>query len=288
MAHKDDLPTYGDLMYPVLKAVADLGGSAQARQITDRVVEELAFPDDVVSITYATREKSVLVDRLDWARSYCKLAEVLESPARGVFLITPLGRAVLELDEQAARQRLAELDHEVRARRRVRSEPGAVELAEIDDADDEWKEAMLARLHRMSPHGFEEFVLFLLRAYGLELTRRGGPGDEGVDGIGTAPLGPVLSSTVAVQIKRHDPASSVPREVVALFQRDASAAGAERAILVTLGRFTEPARKAAITTKPTVDLIDGNRLCDLVRDRDLPGVRRRYQVIDSWFDRFDT
>jgi restriction system protein len=98
----------------------------------------------------------------------------------------------------------------------------------------------------------------------------------------------VLSSTVAVQIKRHDPASSVPREVVALFQRDASAAGAERAILVTLGWFTEPARKAAITTKPTVDLTDGDRLCHLVRDRDLPGVRRRYQVVDSWFDRFET
>ncbi len=57
---------------------------------------------------------------------------------------------------------------------------------------------------------------------------------------------------------------SADRETVALFQRDAQTKGAERSILVTLCKFTEPARKAAIVTSPTVDLIDGNRLPDLV------------------------
>lgn len=64
-------------------------------------------------------------------------------------------------------------------------------------------QVLLSRLHRLSPTGFEEFVLFLLRQYGLELRRVGGSGDEGIDGIGIAPLSPVLSSRVAVQVKRY-------------------------------------------------------------------------------------
>ena len=36
--------------------------------------------------------------------------------------------------------------------------------------------------------------MYLLRAYDLELTRVGGTGDQGIDGIGIAPISPVLSS----------------------------------------------------------------------------------------------
>ena len=75
------------------------------------------------------------------------------------------------------------------------------------------------------------------------------------------------------------------REVVALFQRDAQTKGAERAILVTLGKFSEPARKAAIVTSPTVDLIDGERLASLVHEQKL-GVRSVIRVDPEWFDRF--
>lgn len=145
---------------------------------------------------------------------------------------------------------------------------------------------LLARLPRLTPDGFDEFVLYLLRLYGLELERVGGSGDEGIDGIGTAPLSPVLSSRVAVQVKRYDPnGRSVGRETVALFQRDAQTKGAERAILVTLGKFSEPARKAAITTSPTVDLIDGDRLASLVKEQSL-GVKMVTKVDPDWFNRF--
>jgi restriction system protein len=149
-----------------------------------------------------------------------------------------------------------------------------------------WKEVLLARLHRLSPTGFEEFTLYLLRTYGLELTRIGGVGDEGIDGIGLAPISAVLSSRVAVQAKRYDPAATIGRETVALFQRDAATAGAERAVLVTLARFSPAARKAATVTTPTVDLIDGDKRCELMRDKEI-GLRTVLQVNEGWFDRFD-
>ncbi|QVI98674.1 restriction endonuclease (plasmid) [Corynebacterium diphtheriae] len=69
----------------------------------------------------------------------------------------------------------------------------------------------------MSPTAFEKYIIFLLKQYGLELQHVAGPGDEGIDAIGTAPLSPVLSSRVAVQIKRYDPNNNtVGREAIAL------------------------------------------------------------------------
>jgi restriction system protein len=121
----------------------------------------------------------------------------------------------------------------------------------------------------------------------MELQRVGGTGDGGIDGIGTAPISAVLSSRVAVQVKRYEPGGRpIGRDIVALFQRDASANGAERAVLVTLGRFTEKARKEATAVTPTVDLIDGDRLAALILEQE-QGVKLAPEVDVGRFDRFD-
>ena len=154
---------------------------------------------------------------------------------------------------------------------------------------EDWQGPLLQELHAMSPDVFERYVLHLLRLYGMELDHVGGPGDGGVDGIGTAPVGDVLSGTVAVQAKRYNPATSVGRADVALFQRDARASGAERAVLVTLGSFSRGARQAPREETPTVELVDGARLCDLIAAIGAQaGVQVTYRTIPGFFDRFES
>jgi restriction system protein len=216
MADNGDLPTYRDLILPTLRAVEALGGSAKAREITDQIIDELDFDDQALGIMYENRpETSVLIDRMDWARSYSKLGGALESPRRGLFLLSTLGREILSLPESDAVERCLEMDRQVRRARGTKKKPltpdpvGNTEDAELlDEDDDAWKENVLRRMHALSPTGFEEFVIYLLRAYGLELRRVGGSGDEGIDGIGLAPITPVLSVRVAVQAKRYDPGSA--------------------------------------------------------------------------------
>lgn len=299
LAHRK-LPTYRELIYPTLRAVASLGGSAQGGEITDALTELLGATPEQLAMTYDGRPKSVLIDRMEWARSYAKLGGALDSPRRGLFVLTNRGKSILSLPEDEGRAQVAQLDRDVRAARRRRgaAEPdrgrpdesdadiGAATADSSGEEDNSWKEALLARLHRLSPAAFEEFTLYLLRTFGLELTRVGGVGDEGIDGIGLAPISPVLSSRVAVQAKRYDPTTTIGRDVVALFQRDAATAGAERAVLVTLARFSPAARKAATVTTPTVDLIDGDKLCELMRDQEV-GLRIVPQIDERWFDRFD-
>jgi restriction system protein len=285
------LPSYGELMLPVVRAVLELGGSGTSREISESVIEAEGFSEDLLAVTYDGREKSILVDRLDWARSYCKLGGVLESPKRGLFLITDLGREVAALPDLEANERLKEVDHAVRRARRKKpkGDPLASEGEDVDsppEDDERWREVLLARLHGLSPDAFEHFALYVLRSQGMELKRVGGSGDEGIDGIGKAPLSGVLSTTIAVQAKRYDPSKTVGRETVALFQSDATAAGAEHGVLVTTGRFSEPARQAASGRHPTIDLVDGEKLTELCLEANI-GVALSPVVNEAFFDRFE-
>jgi len=273
---RTDVPTYLDLIYPTLKAVASLGGSALGREVTARVIEDIGAPEEQVAITYENRPKSVLIDRLEWARSYAKLGGALESPQRGLFVLTTYGKELLALPEDQGVHAVKEMDRQIRLSR-ARTRPGsdqdnvAVE-DEIEDESTGWTEVLLSRLHRLTAEGFEEFAMYLLRAYSLELRRVGGTGDQGIDGNRhrSDQSSPVVSSRRPGETLRpgiHGEQGG--RRSVPTRRRRR---GAERAVLVTLGRFSEPARRAAIATTPTVDLIDGEKLCQRVRDKEI-GIR---------------
>ena len=299
VATKDDLPTSFDLLLPTLQAIERLGGSAQARQLREAVLETLNPSEELLALTYPRSGDFILQDRISWARSDCKTFGTLERPRRGLYLLTALGREIIALREDQAVERLRDLRREASAayRRAAAPKPSRDDTAEDDDAplpeepeeSTEWCDALLDRLHKMTPTAFERFVLYLLRSFDLELEHTGGSGDEGIDGIGVAPISPVLSAKVAVQVKRYNPASpaGIGRQEVALFQRDAEVAGAERAIMVTLGRYTPAARRASQATTPMVDLIDGEKLCDLVRVQEV-GIRIVPQVVPDFFDRFES
>lgn len=300
------IPTHQQLVVPVLKAMHVLGGSARANEITEHVLDLVPGSEDLQQITYPTRPNlSVLIDRIGWARTTAKRIGVLEQPGQGMYLLTDKGEELLELPEVNAFDKVQDLDREIsraqRQRKKLEKEAKTTDSeveddisdAEIrEDSDEEemdrdWKSQLLERLHQLSPDGFEKFVIYLLRRQGLHLQQTGGSGDEGVDAIGTAPISSVLSSRVAVQVKRYAPDKPIGRDTVALFQRDAHTKGAERAIIVTLSRFTEPARKAATASVPTVDLISGDRLAELIRADGESGVKLRPTVDLRWFDKFD-
>ena len=67
---------------------------------------------------------------------------------------------------------------------------------------------------------------------------------------------------------------------------DATAAGAEHGVLVTTGRFSEPARQAALSRHPTIDLVDGEKLTELCIEANI-GVALSPVVNEGFFDRFE-
>ena len=282
------VPKPKDLMLDVIRAVDDAGGSASARQIREKVNEAVDPFGKWASVTLASSGMLKLEHHAGWATMYCKYGGLLEQPSRGLYVFTKQGATCASLPDKEAGKVVDAAFERAYEQQRKKNKSSNARTSESDDSiTDRWKTSMLASLHGLTPTGFERYVLLLLRLYGMELEHTGGTGDGGIDGLGIAPFGDVLSTTVAMQAKRYDPTSSVPRSEVALFQHDASGCGAERAIFVTLAKFTRGAREAARKDTPTVELIDGERLCDLIADKgEEAGVIVSFEMDQTFLDNY--
>jgi restriction system protein len=66
-----NLPSYDELMIPVLNALKQLGGSGTINEINEKVYAIASIPDDVLQISH--NENINEVDyRLAWSRTYLK------------------------------------------------------------------------------------------------------------------------------------------------------------------------------------------------------------------------
>jgi restriction system protein len=200
---------------------------------------------------------------------------------RGTWVTTPLGRTVggdeVERLWRANREQMLE---ERRQKRKAAREAGAdPDLAEEDGEESEsWREELLQVLQEMDPAKFEHLAKLLLRKEGfVNTTVTGGSGDGGIDGVGVYQLS-LVSFPVFFQCKRYK--GTVGPDKVRDF-RGAMQGRGERGLLITTGSFTAPARKEATRDgAPPVDLIDGDRLCDLLKNHGL-GVDATTRTIED-------
>lgn len=139
----------------------------------------------------------------------------------------------------------------------------------------------------MSATGFERLAQRLLRAAGfINTTVTGRSGDGGIDGVGVYRLS-LVSFPVFFQCKRYK--GTVGPDKVRDF-RGAMAGRGDKGLLITTGAFTREAKSEATRDgAPPIDLIDGEQLCELLKQHQL-GVRteerrvEEVEVVSSFFD----
>lgn len=257
MASASDIPKYHELMWPVLEALKTLGGSGTNQEIDDKVIEIEGLTEAQQAVIHKGG-RSVIQYRLLWARSVLKRVGALENSARGVWSITEKGRSLTAQDmAEVPREYKKLLDAEKKAQ--VKSDPGA------DDGDESaWKTELLEVLRSMTADGFERLSSRLLREAGfVDLRVTGRTGDGGIDGTGMYRLS-LVSFPIYFQCKKW--AKGVGSKEVRDF-RGAMAGRGDRGLLITTATFTAEAKKeAGRDGAPPVDLIDGDRLCDLLKE----------------------
>src|SRR5258707_9137853 len=168
---KASVPQYNEMLWPVLKAVAELGGSASIGEIVETVIKWEGFSDAQQAVLHNNGPETEIGYRLAWARTYLKAMGLLANSTRGVWALTDEGTALLTdpstVDDQR-RERVRELwsAHliELRTARRARASQ------DPDDADAAgpteepgWKEQLLGQLMSMRPDAFERLARRLLR-----------------------------------------------------------------------------------------------------------------------------
>lgn len=283
------IPPKEDLLYPTLYAVLQLGGSASISEITAEVIDLEGFTESVQSELHLDGPQTELEYRLAWARTYLKGMGLLENSKRGVWALTEDGEALLSEDISDA-----EAEHIVRTRydtyaaaiRERRARSVVTNDVPNDDPPQEstsgpapgWKDELLEALLAMPPAAFERLAQRLLREAGFTSTAvTGRSGDGGIDGVGVYQVS-LLSFPIYYQCKRYR--TSVGPEAVRDF-RGAMAGRSDQGLLITTATFTAGARAEATRDgAPPIDLIDGNRLCDLLKEYEL-GVRTTIRTVED-------
>ncbi len=206
---------------------------------------------------------------------------------RGVWSITDPGRQFDEDDvARLHREYLLTLCAARRERKRAEREadeqtPPGEEEEEAGERD--WKEQLLGLLLELPPDRFEHLARRLLRETGFVSAKvTGRTGDGGIDGVGIYRLS-LVSFPVFFQCKRYR--GSVRAGAVRDF-RGAMAGRGDRGILITTGSFTAEAKQEATRDgAPPIDLIDGDRLCDLLKEQELGVQTKIRQIEDVVLDR---
>ena len=255
MTAKKKMPTRADLHWPTLEVLKNVvGGSASIQEILEHVTRDLDLPDDVADIPHGDGPRTEVGYRLAWARTDLKLIGAVDNKTRGIWTITPAGRAI------GSEKELLSLFRQ--------KPPGQSKSTHTETADDtDWTDALLAVLRDLEPDAFERLCQRILRESGftkVEVTGRSG--DGGIDGAGVLRVN-LISFHVRFQCKRY--AGSVQAREIRDF-RGAMVGRADKGLFMTTGRFTSGAvREAARDGAPAIDLIDGVALCVLLKELSL-------------------
>ena len=281
-----DVPPYHELLWPTLQAVTELGGSASIGETVETVIKRQGFSDAQQAVLHNDGPETEIGYRLAWARSYLKGMGLLTNSARGIWSLTEEGTALVTdptATDSQRRERVRELwqAHLVEARKARKTRPsqdaGDPDTAELP-GERGWKELLLDQLMDMPPDAFERLAQRLLREADFDSVNvTGKSGDGGIDGLGVYRLG-LVSFPVFFQCKRYR--GSVGPAAVRDF-RGAMAGRGDKGLLITTGTFTADAKKEATRDgAPPIDLIDGDRLCELLKRYDL-GVRTTTRTVED-------
>ncbi len=252
----------------------DLDGSGSIEEIVGEVMRRENFTEQQQERLHKDGPSSEIEYRLAWARTYLKGMGLADNSQRGIWSLTDAGRVAVEPELEPLRQEYIQ-----RTRQRRRSDEPA---NQPDDAEElgelTWQETLLDALMNMSPGSFERLAQRLLREAGfVSTTVTGRSGDGGIDGLGVYRMS-LVSFPVFFQCKRY--AGSVGAAAVRDF-RGAMTGRGDKGLLITTGSFTADAKSEATRDgAPPLDLIDGARLCELLKQYEL-GVIIKTRIVED-------
>lgn len=284
----DRVPTYDKMLIPTLEALKQLGGSGSIEEINEKVYEIEKYSDEILEASHDENGVQTKVEyRLAWARTYLKKYGLLENSSRGIWALVnnEIDTTHLNSDEivRYVRERTRKSKSEKLKSLKLQNEGVENDI----ESQLDWKENLLSVLLNIEPSAFERLCQRLLRENGfVQVEVTGKSGDGGIDGKGIVRMNGFLSFHVFFQSKRYK--GSVGSGDVRDF-RGAMQGRADKGLFITTGKFTREAIKEATRDGASpIDLIDGEQLCDKLKEFNL-GVKTELiedvTINTEWFDK---
>ncbi len=281
------VPNFDKLIIPTLNALKNLGGSGSIGEINEEVYIVAELSEDILEVQHDENGVQSEVDyRLAWARTYLKKYGVLENSKRGVWALIDNDLNPSDFDSDEIVKKVREISRKPSKPKQSKSKVDK-EVTEQIEEETNWKEELISTILKIKPSAFERLCQRILRESGfVQVEVTGKSGDGGIDGKGIVRINGFLSFHVFFQSKRYK--GSVGSGDVRDF-RGAMQGRADKGLLITTGNFTREAVKEATRDgAPPIDLIDGELLCDKLKEFNL-GVKteliEEVSVNNEWFEK---
>lgn len=276
------LPTYQDLMLPLLRILAEAGSEVGHKDCTARLADALQLTPEQRAALLPSGTQTVIHNRTGWSSWYLQQAKLVEKAKPGHFRITEEGRKLLATNPTRVDSRMLARypSFAERVLRRAQgSGNGELESVQPDEQtpteqieqahqrlNDTLSSELLELMLKMDPFRFEQLVIDLLFAMGYGGSRAEAAlvtqksNDEGIDGIiNEDRLG---LDVIYVQAKRWQ--NKVGRTEVQNFVGALAGKHANKGVFITTSDFQQNAIDYAGTVQQKVILISGKRLADLM------------------------
>ncbi len=294
------MPTWDSFLGPLLE-IAQTKTLWSRRGLEQAVIDHSDIPEELRNLRYTSKYHDLILNnRIAWALSDLKIAGLLNSPKRGKYEISDLGKEIyqkygVELKRDIVHAQPAYQEHEKNKNNVDNSITEAFELTEkqIEDWFNkqriDFTDKLLARLRQVNPYRFEEMMTNLLAHMGYKgtdgqelVTQKSN--DGGIDGIiNKDPLG---LETIYIQVKRYGENNSVGSPEINGFYGALTRQHADRGVFITTSSFTADAKAAA--KQLNIALVDGEMLTNLMVQYHIGvQVTSKYELFDFDEDFFE-
>lgn len=286
-----ELPGFQEFMRPLLELLSREPLPVRARDVYEKLADAMDLGPEARAQLLPSRKQQTYRNRIGWASTYLRFAALVHAPSRGVWAITPSGRAFLTKHVGPIDLRvLGTIPAYVEARREseedTESEVPLVPTSATSTESTPEEQLFAAHkrivasvadelaklLQKTEPAFFEQLVIELLGNMGYGTSddsrvRVGRSGDGGIDGV--ISLDKLGLEKVYIQAKKWDPANKVGRPEVQAFFGALAGQRATKGLFITTTSFTKEAEQYAASVSGSLILVDGKRLVQLMIEHGL-------------------
>mgnify|MGYP001943739652 FL=1 len=271
-----ELPKYHETFIPILE-ILNTVDSLKSRELASKVrdVYYSDLPEELLNQKTSTGA-NVLLDRIQWGKSYLKMAKFVSYPKRGLVQITEKGKSRLATSSLPLYDLQNDQDF-IDHRESVKSEKeNKIELDTVSaenaspqdlidsgfsSIETEVKTNLLERLKEIDPYYFEKVILILLKKMGYgDFVETSKSSDGGIDGIiNEDKLGLEKIYTQAKRYNENKVREKDIRNFIGAMSGDTS-----KGVFITTSTFDDNAIKKAREAHHSIILINGAKLVDLM------------------------
>ena len=279
------IPDFQSIMLPFMEILKD-GNEHTTIETNQKLAEHFNLTEAELNEYLPSGVAKTFPNRVAWAKSYLKMAGLIENLKRSSFRITDAGRVFLDSNPKEINLKILRSfpAYQERAGRYKDENQGfESDHTQLDSTPEENLESsylkirknlvqeLLLKIKGSTPGFFESLVVELLvkMGYGGSIVDAGRSigrsGDEGIDGIiKEDKLG---LDVIYIQAKRWE--NVVGRPEIQKFVGALAGQGAKKGVFITTSRFSNEAKEYQPKNETKIVLIDGEGLAELMIDYNL-------------------